>query len=49
MHLNGENLIVNMSLEGKKLEGNGRKICDSEKRTPGAGLSPPWDNIHVYY
>ena len=29
---------------------NGLKIYDSENKwTPGAGLPPPWGNVHVYY
>ena len=48
MHLNGENCQIVIWWE--KVYGNGLNIYDSENKcTPGAGLSPPRGNIHVYY
>ena len=42
--------IVKMSFEEKRKWANRLKIYDSEINwSPGAGLSPPRGNIHVYH
>ena len=50
MLLNGENCqnVIDRKTSWKWANGL-NNIYDSEKRTPGAGLPPPRDNIHVYY
>ena len=43
---------MKMLFEGKNFMkmGNGLNIYDCDNKcTPGAGLPPPWGNMHVYY